>query len=291
MFNDWQRALEAESLSLNPTGDEQRAAAARVAARSSRDKDDMTLLLDVLGLPADPDTVTTLLPLLPQTGDATTMTTTTPAAPALSAHEAVAISMHTNGDTRQAIREATGLSETELSDLIAHHAVLGPTTPTEAPPAADALVIDVPVVPISASLSDEVHELLAWAAAHPAASVRGRAARISADLAELTERRGTEAVQREAEERVARAKADLERAQEELRALKVGSTRTTTTVTAPTPSAVRTGRSSGRTREELAAIRTWARANGHQVADLGMVPKRVMEGYDAAHRAPVRKAG
>lgn len=41
------------------------------------------------------------------------------AAPALSAHEAMAISMHNNGDSEQAIRRATGLSKTELSDLIA----------------------------------------------------------------------------------------------------------------------------------------------------------------------------
>ncbi|MFJ3229237.1 histone-like nucleoid-structuring protein Lsr2 [Streptomyces sp. NPDC086783] len=48
---------------------------------------------------------------------------------------------------------------------------------------------------------------------------------------------------------------------------------------------------SGRTREELAAIRTWARANGHKVADAGMVRKAILEAYDAAHQAPVRKAG
>lgn len=218
--------------------------------------------------------------------------TTTPAAPALSAHEAVAISMHNHGDTRQAILKATGLSENELGDLIAHQAVLGPTIPTdptEALPAADAPVIDIPVVPISASLTDEVQELLAWAAAHPAASVRSRAARISADLAELTDRRDTEAVQREAEEKVARAKADLERAQEELRALKASGTHATTVTAAP--ALARTGQGSDRTREELAAVRTWARAHGHPIADQGRVPKRVQEAYDAAHRAPVRKAG
>ncbi len=58
---------------------------------------------------------------------------------------------------------------------------------------------------------------------------------------------------------------------------------------APTP--IRAGLGSGRSREELAAIRTWARANGHQVADGGMVPKRILAAYDDAHQAPVRKAG
>ncbi|MFB7552617.1 histone-like nucleoid-structuring protein Lsr2 [Streptomyces sp. NPDC056154] len=279
MFTDWTEALEAEALPLDPNPAQQLAAAARVTARSSRDKDDMALLLDVLGLPTDTDTLTALLPLLPETGDAPTMTNTS-AAPALSAHEAMAISMHNNGDSEQAIREATGLSETELSDLIADQVLGLPRA------AADSTAIDVPVVPLA--VSNEVQELLDWAAAHPAASVRSRAARITADLSELTERRESEAAQREAEEKVAKAKAELERAQEELRTVKAG-TRITTAAAAPTP--IRTGLGSGRTREELAAIRTWARANGHQVADAGIVRKVVLEAYDAAHQAPVRKAG
>lgn len=280
MFTDWTEALEAEALPLDPNPQQQLAAAARVTARSSRDKDDLGLLLDVLGLPTDTDTLTALLPLIPETGDEPTMTNT-PAAPALSGHEAMAISMHNNGDTEQAIREATGLSETELSDLITNQ-VLGLPRP-----AADAPAIDVPVVPLA--VSNEIQELLDWAAAHPAASVRSRAARITADLSELTDRRDSEAAQREAEAKVAKARAELEKAQEELRAAKAGTRTTTAAATALTP--IRSGLGSGRTREELAAIRTWARANGHQVADAGMVRKAVLEAYDAAHQAPVRKAG
>lgn len=278
MFTDWTEALEAESLPLNPNPAQQLAAAARVTARSSRDKDDMALLLDVLGLPTDTDTLTALLPLIPEIGDAPM--TSTPAAPALSAHEAMAISMHNNGDSEQAIREATGLSETELSDLIADQ-VLG--LPRAAAPAIDVPVIALPV-------TNAVQRLLDWAAAHPAAGVRSRAARITADLAELSERRDGEAAQREAEAKVAKAKAELERAQEELRTVKAG-TRTTTTAAAAVPTPIRAGLGSGRTREELATIRAWAREHGHQVADQGMVPKRALEAYDAAHQAPVRKAG
>ncbi|MFD5978308.1 Lsr2 family DNA-binding protein [Streptomyces bacillaris] len=225
MFTDWSEALEAESLRLDPTSAQQFAAAARVTARSSHDKHDMTLLLDVLGLPTDADTITTLLPLIPETGDAPTMTT--PAA----------------------------------------------TEP-----------IDVPVVPLT--FSNPVQEILDWALAHPAAAVRNRANRITADLAELTARRDTEAAQREAAEKVARAKAELERAQEELRTVKAG-----TRTTAAGPTSGRTGSGSGRSREELAAIRAWARAHGHQVADLGMVPKRIQEAYDTAHQDSPRKAG
>ncbi|MFD6185640.1 histone-like nucleoid-structuring protein Lsr2 [Streptomyces goshikiensis] len=280
MFTDWTEALEAESLPLGPNPAQQLAAAARVTARSSRDKDDMAMLLDALGLPTDPDTLTALLPLLPETGDAPTMTNTS-AAPALSAFEAMAISMHNNGDSEQTIREATGLSETELSDLIANQVLGLPREDTDTP------AIDVPVIALP--VTNAVQKLLDWAAAHPAAGVRSRAARITADLAELSERRDSEAAQREAEEKVAKARAELERAQEELRTVKAGTRTTTTAATAPTP--IRAGLGSGRTREELATIRTWARKHGHQVADQGMVPKRVLEAYDAAHQAPARKAG
>ncbi|MFJ3637590.1 histone-like nucleoid-structuring protein Lsr2 [Streptomyces sp. NPDC090112] len=280
MFTDWTDALEAEALPLNPNPQQQLAAAARVTARSSRDKDDLGLLLDVLGLPTDPDTLTALLPLIPESGDALTMTNT-PTAPALSAHEAMAISMHNNGDSEEAIREATGLTETELSDLIAGR-VLGLPREAAAPAAIDVPVIAVPI-------TNAVQKLLDWAATHPAAGVRSRAARITADLAELAERRDSEAAQREAEEKVAKARAELEKAQEELRTVKAGTRTTTVAAAAPTP--IRAGLGSGRTREELAAVRAWARENGHQVADAGIVSKRVLEAYDAAHQAPVRKAG
>ncbi|MDT0493678.1 histone-like nucleoid-structuring protein Lsr2 [Streptomyces griseus] len=283
MFTDWTEALEAESLPLDPNPAQQLAAASRVTARNSRDKDDLELLLDVLGLPTDTDTLTALLPLIPETGDAPTMTNTPAAAPALSAFEALAISMRNNGDSEQKIREATGLSDTELSNLIATH------SPGQQPDAvASPAVIDVPVVALP--VSNTVQELLDWAAAHPTASVRSRAARITADLSELSERRDSEAAQREAEEKVAKAKAELEKAQEELRTVKAG-TRTTTTAAATAPTPIREGLGSGRTREELAAVRAWARAHGHQVADAGMVPKRVLQAYDAEHQAPVRKAG
>ncbi|MFJ7069780.1 histone-like nucleoid-structuring protein Lsr2 [Streptomyces sp. NPDC101115] len=280
MFTDWAEVLEAEALSMNPNPAQQLAAAARAAARGSRDKDDLGLLLDVLGLPIDTDTLTALLPLIPETGDTPTMTNM-PATPALSAHEAVAISMHNNGHTELAIREATGLSETELSDLIADR-VLG--LPREA---AASLAVDVPVIPLP--VSDAVQELIDWAAAHPLCGIRSRAARITADLAELSERRDSEAAQRAAEEKVAKARAELEQAQEELRAVKAGTRSTAGAGTEPTP--IRAGLGSGRTREELAAVRAWARENGHQVADVGMVPKRVLEAYDVVHQAPVREAG
>ncbi|MDL5206543.1 hypothetical protein [Streptomyces sp. ALI-76-A] len=117
-----------------------------------------------------------------------------------------------------------------------------------------------------------IEALLAWAENHPAASIHTRAARVRSGLAELTERRAAEDAQREAEERVAKAKAELEAAQARLREVKTGG-RTApngkdatllANVPATTPDAI--GR---RSKEHLAAIREWARANGHHVADRG----------------------
>lgn len=282
MFTDWTQALEAESLPLDPTPQQQLAAAARTTARSSRDKDDMTSLLDALGLPTDASTLTALLPLLPETGDASTMTTmtNTPAAPALSAHEAMAISMHNNGDTQEVIQQATGLSENEFSDLIANQVLGLPRTADASPDtntAAD--TTDAPV-----------EQLLAWAEAHPLAGIRTKAARVRGDLAELTTRRASDDAQRQAEEKVAKLKAELEKAQEQLRAAKSGP-RPASTATGPVPTPIRSTLGSGRSKQELALIRSWARKNGHQVADAGIVRKSVLAAYDAAHQAPAAKAG
>ncbi|MCL2780308.1 MAG: Lsr2 family protein [Actinomycetia bacterium] len=48
--------------------------------------------------------------------------------------------------------------------------------------------------------------------------------------------------------------------------------------------ASRTGRAPARTdREQVQAIREWARKNGYKVSDRGRVPATVMEAYHAAH--------
>jgi len=49
-------------------------------------------------------------------------------------------------------------------------------------------------------------------------------------------------------------------------------------------SAPRRGRSSRRTSDvDLAAVREWARANGHTVSDRGRVPAPILEAYHAAN--------
>ncbi|MGA4980193.1 Lsr2 family DNA-binding protein [Streptomyces cinereoruber] len=45
-------------------------------------------------------------------------------------------------------------------------------------------------------------------------------------------------------------------------------------------------------RDELAAIRTWTRTNGHPIADRGLPSRTILAAYAAAHPAtPARKAG
>ncbi|MFE1452678.1 Lsr2 family DNA-binding protein [Streptomyces olivaceoviridis] len=281
MFTDWQQALEAEGLPLNPTSTEQEAAAARTCARHANSKEDLVLLLDAVGLPGDDDTLTALLPLLNSPEGDPDMQQT-PAATTPNAFEATAMSMYYADHSMSEITQATGLSEDEVTALVnaQERAIDAAATGDTAPAAADNA---------TPAVNGSVEQLLAWAEAHPTAGIRNKAARVREDLAELTTRRAADDAQREAEARVAKLTAELEQAKEKLRAVKAGThPAPAPATTAPTP--IRPGLGSGRTREELAAIRTWARANGHQVADAGMIRKSVIEAYDAAHQAPAAKA-
>lgn len=281
MFTDMKEALEAEALELTPLGSDQSAAASLVVARHARDKDDLADLLGALGLPCAEGDLVRLLPHLasPDTPTGDSMT--------VNAFTATAAAMLKNGDSPEHVRSLLGLSESELAEAV-QHADLPATTTVPAPDTDDSISTPETAVPVSDGTvdSDGIEALLAWAENHPAASIRNRAARVRADLTELTERRAADAAQREAEQRVAKAKAELEAAQAQLRAVKAGG-HAATTVQAATPlapaqaPAARTGK---RSKEELAAVRTWARGNGYQVADRGTPAKAVLDAYDAAHR-------
>ncbi|MFF1545986.1 histone-like nucleoid-structuring protein Lsr2 [Streptomyces sp. NPDC058291] len=292
MFSDWQQALEAEGLPLNPTSTEQEAAAARVTAHHASDKEDLVLLLDAIGLPGDDDTLTALLPLLPDHAGDTGMTERT-----LNATEAMALSMYYDGTDTAAVTDATGLTEDEITALVEANDPPRTTANADANEAGE----NEPDGSAAAhsEVGDSVEQLLAWAEAHPTAGIRNKAVRVRSDLAELTTRRALDDAQHKAEERVTQLRAELEKAQEELRAVKAGTLpapapapasdpETVTAAAAPTP--IRSGLSSGRTSEELAAVRKWARANGYTVADKGIVAKRILDAFDAAHQAPAAKA-
>ncbi|MER5719664.1 histone-like nucleoid-structuring protein Lsr2 [Streptomyces sp. NPDC002132] len=278
MFTDMKEALEAEALELTPLGSDQSSAASLVVARHACDKDDLADLLGALGLSCAEDDLVRLLPHLagPDTPTGDSMT--------VNAFTATAASMLKNGDSPEHVRSTLGLSEGELAEAV-KHADLPATTTVPAPDKDDSSTPEA-AVPVSdgAAGTDGIEALLAWAGNHPAASIRNRAARVRADLTELAERRAADVAQREAEERVAKAKAELEAAQAQLRQVKSG-VRAATAVQDATPLAPAPAAQSGRrSKEELAAIRTWARANGYQVADKGNPAKAVLDAYDAAHR-------
>jgi hypothetical protein len=42
----------------------------------------------------------------------------------------------------------------------------------------------------------------------------------------------------------------------------------------------------GRTKDQLDEIRRWARANGHEVKDMGRIPDKVIDAYETRSRMP-----
>ncbi|MFZ3562840.1 Lsr2 family DNA-binding protein [Streptomyces sp. BH097] len=263
MFNDWQQALEAEGLPLNPNPVEQQAAAARTVARHAASKEDLVLLLDAVGLPGDDNTLTTLLPLLPS-----------PTRPELgdpmpvNAYTATAASMLNNGDSPDHVRDTLGLSEHDLAAAV--EAASEASRP--AAPAADE------------PIDDGIEALLAWATEHDAAAIRNKAARIRSDLSELTARRSSEAAVGQAETEVARLAAELDKAKAQLKVLKTSGHGSKTTAAAATP--IRATRS----KEENARIRAWGRANGYEVGQGGVIKQAVVDAFEAAQQSTNARA-
>lgn len=320
MFDELSAADEA--LALGPSNLISGAAilASRLTARNARDKDDLLVLLDALGLPTDTDATTPLLPLIPTPDPAADAADPEPSgepvmphspaqtandAPAVDAFEAVAVSMHHSGYPTEAITNATGLAEDEITTAVAAADGTHPGTAEPAPAAApqpettpDTATADDTAADDTATFSPEhtapdiadTNVLLPWAEQHPLASVRGKAARIQQDLADLTQRLATEQATAEAEDRIAQLRADLKAEEERLRQLKAGGPRAAAVIETPTP--IRPA-GAKRSREELAAIRTWARANGHQVGTAGVIKASIIDAYDAAHQEPatLAKAG
>ncbi|SHN34477.1 Lsr2 family DNA-binding protein [Actinacidiphila paucisporea] len=321
MFDELSAADEALALGTSEPPAGAVTLASRTTARHARDKDDLLVLLDALGLPTDPDATTPLLPLIPTpdpaadavdpelSGDQPVMPHS-PAqsaddVPAVDAFEAVAVSMHHSGYPTAAITEATGLTEEEITAVVA---VADGTDPATTEPAPAAAAPESEITPGTVTAEDtaaddtatsvpdhtvpdivDTNVLLPWAEQHPLASVRAKAARIRQDLADLTQRLATEQATAEAEARIVQLRADLKAEEERLRQLKAGGPRAAAVIEAPTPIRPASGK---RSREELAAIRTWARENGHQVGAAGVIKASIMEAYDAAHQpATLAKAG
>ncbi|MGW3148833.1 Lsr2 family DNA-binding protein [Streptomyces sp. NPDC001177] len=274
MTTDWQQALKAESRPHRPNPLEELAAAARGTARRARDKDDLAELLDAIGAPTDADPLTALLPHLPDTVATGALMTTQ--APSANACAAVAASMLANGDSPDHVRTTLGLSDDELADALkqaeAELAQELSTTP-DADGTAESSELEAPD---SAKATPEpgIEALLVWGEQHAAKGVQALAAKARTALSGLASRRDAEHAVAEAEGRVGRLERELARAKEELRQAKTGKC----TPTTATPAL------NGKLgKERLAAIRTWARAHGHQVADWGTPARTVLDAYAAAH--------
>ncbi|MFI2241140.1 Lsr2 family DNA-binding protein [Streptomyces chrestomyceticus] len=280
MFTDMREALDAEALDLNPLGARQHSAASVLVARHARDKDDLAGLLSALGLPSTEDDLVRLLPHLPRADDAPTGDPMPAEAP--TTYTAVAASMLKNGDDPEHVRTTLGLSAEELADAHRHAAVAGTadvSTPAgasgpgrPADPGADG----------PPSVDGSLDALLAWGEQHDAKAVQALAARARTALADLAQRRTTEQAVAAAQAKVGRLETELARARQALRQAKSGKPAAPDTEKAgASPPAASSRR---RPAEDLAAIRTWARAAGYRVADRGLPSGAVLKAYDAAQQ-------
>ncbi len=278
MTTDWQQALATDSRPLRPSPLEELAAAARVTARNAGDKHDLAELLDAIGAPSDADTLTALLPHLPDTASGDLMTTQAPTA---NAYAAAAVDMLNRGDSPDQVRETLGLSDAELAEAVQQAEAelareLGTTLDADGAPT-DGSDSPKPEAPDTVTATPEagIEALLVWGEQHATKGVQALAAKARTALAELAARRDTEQAVAEAEGRVDRLERELARARAELREVKNGKC---------TPASVVAPALSGKfSKEQLAAIRIWARANGYEVADRGNPARKVLDAYFAAN--------
>jgi len=209
----------------------------------------------------------------------------------MNAFTAVAASMLKDGDSPEHVRTTLGLSEDELAGAL-QHVDLPVASPAAADDGAD---VDSAATDVSQAaglepgsqtepgnadhpaVDSQIEALLTWGEQHDTKGVQALAARARTAMAELAQRRDTEHAVADAEARVDKLESALARAREALRHARNGKP-TAPAPAAPAPIAKR------RTKEELAVIRTWARDNGHQVADRGLLAQAVLDAYDAAHR-------
>ena len=197
--------------------------------------------------------------------------------PDTDAYLAIALSMYRNGGyTLEQIKEASGLDPAELAE----HLVPEDHTDQGAPCA----MVDVPVTVRAASQAHtpvadtDREELLVWGERHESRTVQNLAARTRAGLADLAQRRGSEQAAVQAAAEVEQLKAQLAAAEARLRQAKTGRIPAPAPVVAPTP--LRRAASAGLPSEQLAEIRTWARAHGYEVSDRGLIPGAVMEAWN-----------
>lgn len=121
----------------------------------------------------------------------------------------------------------------------------------------------------------ELIDALVWGEQHDTKKARALAARARRALTELVQLRHGERAVAQAREEVAGLKKQLADAEAKLRTARTGRT------TAPATAAATDGAGS---KEERAAIRAWARAQGHGVADRSSLPGHLVTAYRNRHQ-------
>ncbi|MFD0404988.1 histone-like nucleoid-structuring protein Lsr2 [Kitasatospora sp. NPDC127116] len=173
---------------------------------------------------------------------------------------AVAVSMYKAGETVAAIIEATGLNQDEIGAAVTKNGnVFFAETPQPEQAAAPAAAA-----------------LITWGMGHANARIQRLADQARAALADLQQARRREQVVSAAEEGVRQAEQLLANARRALRDAK-----------GRPAEATHSGRPD---RAELAEIRTWAAAHGHQVAPVGLIPRAVVDAYRTAQQEPAQAA-
>ncbi len=212
MFTDLSNAVTgAETITVTATSADQEQAAALTVARHAHDKDDLVLLLDVLGLPAAEDALARLLPHLdPNPDDRLGEPDVTVDLDAIDpTTRAVALSMHRDDTPTADILTATGLTEDQLTALADSQ-----KQPGEQQERDDIeLAADNPL-DVDRALQEAGHAieaLLTWGEQHPAKGVHALAARARTVLEELSRRRQREQAVAAAESGVERLKAPARR--------------------------------------------------------------------------------
>jgi hypothetical protein len=129
--------------------------------------------------------------------------------------------------------------------------------------------------PVSEGAPDRIEQVLMWAETEGPPRATGLAGRVRELLAQLAGMRDQSVATERQHKAIALLEKHLAEAKAELR-------RITAKGTTPAVAAA-LARTDGLSTQERAQIRWWARDNGYQVADRGIIARHIVEAYQAAH--------
>jgi len=219
------------------------------------------------------------------------MTTTMNGLRPLTDTERDAVAMHLQKVPVPTIAMRTGLTSAQIAAAVDQNRVLAqasaakpaPPAVTFTPPATSAPTASItPTQPAATepAAKQNIAVLLAWAKSSGNTRAMTLAARVREHLEELRNIRNRDEERTAAQAEVERLAAELEAAKARLK--QAGGK--TSAPSAPNASQRPHGAVPSPDRKaHLAAVRTWAREQGHEVSDLGRVPAYIQTAYDAAH--------